>query len=71
MNCNVGGADRMARLIVGVVLLVAGFVVPMGATWQTVVFVIGAILLITALARFCPLNRLFGINTCSQSGGQV
>ena len=70
MNCNVGGADRIVRVLVGITLLVIGFLVPMSGAWQTAAFVVGAILLITALVRFCPLNRLVGINTCGESRPQ-
>ncbi|MEJ2686058.1 MAG: DUF2892 domain-containing protein [Gammaproteobacteria bacterium] len=68
MNCNVGGADRIVRVLVGIALLVIGFVVPMGGGWQIAAFAVGAILLVTALVRFCPLNRLVGINTCPKEG---
>ncbi|HKK13069.1 MAG TPA: DUF2892 domain-containing protein [Gammaproteobacteria bacterium] len=67
MNCNVGGIDRAARTVIGVALLVVWGVVPLSALWSTVVLVVGAILLITALARTCPLNALFGINTCGHT----
>lgn len=67
MNCNVGGADRIVRVLVGIALLVIGFVVPMSGAWQVAAFVVGAVLLVTALVRFCPLNRLVGINTCPKS----
>lgn len=74
MDKNVGGLDRIARLIVGTLLLVvgvagyAGFVrlaigpVPQALAALLVVLV-GLILLVTALTRTCPLNRLFGIDT--------
>lgn len=64
MKCNVGGMDRTARIAIGVVLLLVGFFAPLSAVWQTVVFVLAAIALVTALIGFCPANAIAGINTC-------
>jgi hypothetical protein len=58
--------DMGARIIIGAVLLVVGFAVPMNAAWQTVVFVVAAIALVTAAIRYCPANALLGFNTCTQ-----
>lgn len=67
MKCNVGGIDRIIRIVAGIALLVVAFAAPIGTTWQIVVLVIAAVALVTAFVRFCPANALFGINTC---GGQ-
>lgn len=64
MKLNVGGYDRIARLVLGVVLLLVGMAAPLSALWQTVVFVVAAIALVTAVVRFCPINFLLDINTC-------
>ena len=56
---NVGGFDRIARFILGLVLLglmVAGVIGAWG--W------LGLILLGTAVFGFCPLYKPLGINTC-------
>jgi hypothetical protein len=66
MKCNVGGVDMTARLIIGAVLIAVGFVVPMNTVWQTVVFVLGGIALVTGAVRYCPLNAALGLNTCPQ-----
>ena len=74
MKKNVGGTDRMARLVLGVVLIVAGIagyagLLPLAvgplpqALTAVIVFVFGAILLATGLARRCLLNRLVGFDT--------
>jgi len=67
---NVGGADRLVRIVVGLVLLLAPFLPPVAATlaglgalvW--VVPIIGVVMVLTALFRFCPAYLPFGINTC-------
>ncbi len=64
MVCNVGGVDRMGRFIIGVVLLIIGFLAPLTTGWQIAIFVVAAIALITALVRYCPANAILGINTC-------
>lgn len=64
MNCNVGGIDRMARIIGGLIVLAIGIVVPMATLWQTLLLIIGTVALVTGIIRFCPANALFGINTC-------
>lgn len=60
MGKNVGGIDRMLRLIVGIVLIALVFVGP-----QTPWGWIGIIPLVTALFGYCPAYRLIGLNTCS------
>ena len=68
MTTNVGNLDRIARLVLGLILLVAPFVtsIPLfQSTTMTVVSVIvGLVLIGTSVVRFCPLYRIFGIRTC-------
>jgi len=64
MKCNVGGIDRIGRIILGIVLLLVGLVAPIDMTWRIVALVIAAIALVTAAVRFCPANAIFGINSC-------
>jgi len=56
---NVGGIDRILRVVLGVLLILAtalGFIGAWG--W------IGVVPLMTGLLRSCPLYKLFGLNTC-------
>jgi hypothetical protein len=64
MKLNVGGYDRIGRIVIGVVLLIVGLAAPIGMTWQVVALVVAAIALVTAAVRFCPANYFLGINTC-------
>jgi len=66
MQCNVGRIDQAIRIIIGVVLLLVGFLAPLGFIWQVVVLILAAIALITGIVRFCPLWAVLGINTCGQ-----
>jgi len=66
MKHNVGGIDRIARIVIGIVLLIVGLAAPIETTWRIVALVIAAIALVTAVVRFCPANALLGINTCER-----
>lgn len=59
MKANVGGIDRILRIIVGLGLISLVFVGPM-TPWGWV----GAIPLLTGLVKFCPVYPLLGISTC-------
>jgi hypothetical protein len=63
MKLNVGGLDRMLRIIVGIALIVMTLAGAIGV-WGW----IGVIPLATGLLRTCPLYSLFGINTCPMKG---
>ncbi|HEX4926378.1 MAG TPA: DUF2892 domain-containing protein [Burkholderiales bacterium] len=60
MTHNVGGTERRVRGAAGTALLAAAFS-PRGAISRSaIVGGIGAVLLATALLRYCPLNQLVG-----------
>ncbi|MFZ5876722.1 MAG: YgaP family membrane protein [Nitrospirota bacterium] len=63
MNHNVGNIDRVVRGAVGIVLAVgalsAGAPVVRGVLGVAALIMVG-----TALLGFCPLYRVFGLNTC-------
>jgi hypothetical protein len=60
MKANVGGFDKWARIVVGVLLI--GWVLTGGPVWAWV----GVVPLVTGLFNFCPLYRLLGVNTCKR-----
>ena len=69
MQKNVGGYDRIARLVAGPLLLlvaVAGVVgaFPLGTIVVVVAVLVGLILTVTGVLQLCPLNTLFGVDTC-------
>lgn len=66
MKNNVGGIDRNARIVLGIVLLIVGLVAPVEMTWRIVAVVVAAIALVTAVVRYCPVNAMLGINTCER-----
>jgi len=61
MAVNVGNADRMLRIIVGIALLSLFFVLEGNARYWGLV---GLVPLATGFMRSCPLYSILGINTC-------
>ncbi len=60
LRANIGKADRVIRILLGLILISLVFVGPR-TPWGW----LGLIPLLTAVVSFCPLYRLIGINTCS------
>lgn len=67
MKCNVGGADRTARLVLGAVLIVLNLAGILSGTVALIGWIVAAIALVTAFVRFCPANAMLGINSCGRS----
>jgi hypothetical protein len=63
MKPNVGGIDRIGRIVIGIVLLIVGLAAPIDMTWRIVALVVAAVALVTAAVRFCPANAILGIDT--------
>ena len=67
MTFNVGTADRIVRLILGVALaamaLFSGLPAFAEPLWFWGALIVAAILIVTAVVRFCPLYAPFGIST--------
>ncbi|WP_137291062.1 YgaP family membrane protein [Natronorubrum halophilum] len=64
MDKNVGGFDRALRVVLAIALLVFGYR-NRDRTVGTLAFVAGSDLFATALVQRCPMNALFGIDTCN------
>jgi hypothetical protein len=58
MKVNVGGIDRVLRIVAGTALI--AWALLGGPVWAW----IGVAPLITGLINFCPAYTLLGINTC-------
>jgi len=59
MKTNVGGIDRILRIVVGLVLIALAATGTVG-WWGW----IGVVPLLTGVFRFCPAYTLLGIKTC-------
>ncbi|MEN8145373.1 MAG: DUF2892 domain-containing protein [Gemmatimonadota bacterium] len=67
MKCNVGGADRTARIVLGVVLVVLNLAGILSGLVALIAWIVAAIAIVTAFVRFCPANAMLGINSCSKA----
>jgi hypothetical protein len=61
MKVNVGQAERIIRVVVGVAIVGVG--VAYGSWWGA----IGLVPIATGLTGWCPPYALLGINTCSKA----
>lgn len=59
MSSNVGGIDRVLRIVVGIVLLALTLTGTIGV-WGW----LGVVLLATGLFKFCPIYPLLGFSSC-------
>ena len=64
MSINMGSIDRMLRVfIVAPVAIVIALVAGAGSVAGIVLLAVAAIMLATSVVGFCPLYRLFGVDT--------
>jgi Inner membrane protein YgaP-like, transmembrane domain len=61
MNANVGGVDKVLRIIVGLGFLSLILILQGDVRWWGL---IGLVPLLTGLVNFCPLYSLIGVSTC-------
>jgi hypothetical protein len=62
MKANVGGIDRILRIIVGALLIL--WAILGGPVWAW----IGVVPLATGFIKFCPLYPILGLSTCKRDG---
>ena len=64
MKKNMGSIDKTFRLLVAVALVVLYFLGVVEGVLGTVALVVAVVFTLTSVMSFCPLYKLFGINTC-------
>ena len=65
MAKNVGGADRIIRLVAGVGLMAYAMSnLPGAEDWMVPAGIVGFVLLLTGIIGWCPDYLPFGIKTC-------
>lgn len=68
MNVNVGTIDRGLRAVLGVVLLFlafgSGLTLFDSALFKYGTALVGAVMLVVAATRVCPIYSIFGFKTC-------
>jgi type IV secretory pathway TrbD component len=60
MKKNVGSADRIIRIVLGLAIIALGLV------YKCWLGAIGIVVLLTAVCRVCPAYTPFGINTAKK-----
>ena len=66
MKANMGIADKLLRLLAAIVLTLLFFTEQLTGTAGIIALVIAGVFLLTSLISFCPLYKIFGINTCKK-----
>lgn len=62
---NLGSTDKILRYVVGIALAIVAYVyMDTLGVWLWVAIAAAVIMIGTATINFCPLYRIFGINTC-------
>jgi hypothetical protein len=61
MKTNVGGIDKVLRIVVGLAVLSLVFILEGSSRWWGLV---GLVPLFTGLVGWCPAYSLIGLNTC-------
>lgn len=68
MTPNVGSVDRLLRALLGVILILAPFLLHMpmlhAGPGKWLALIVGLVMLATAATRICPLYSILGIKTC-------
>lgn len=64
MKPNMGGIDRIIRIVIAAVVAVLYFNGTLTGTVGIVALVLAAMFVLTSLVSFCPLYTLVGLNTC-------
>ena len=69
-TANVGSVDRIVRIIIGAILVALPYVYQ-SSMWDSmavrmIVPIVGVVLILTALVRFCPLYKIVGASTCKK-----
>lgn len=62
MNENVGSVDRALRVVVGIALVLAGWLGSGGAL-GIILIVVGLVLIVTGLMSRCPIYSVAGLDT--------
>ena len=64
MKRNMGNTDKGMRIIVAISVALLYYFNVIEGTLAYVLMAVAIIFLLTSLVNFCPLYKVFGINTC-------
>ncbi len=64
--CNVGSADSLVRLGIGIIFLLILIFSSVTGALKILIVILAAIGIGTGLLKFCPLYRVLGVSTCKK-----
>jgi len=64
MKKNLGDGDRALRIVIAGLLIILYLLGVGTGVVGVIMLIFAAVMLLTSFAGFCPLYKLFGINTC-------
>jgi hypothetical protein len=64
MKKNMGGSDRIIRIILAVVVVALYYFKVIDGTLAYVLLALSAVFVLTSFISFCPLYTIFGLSTC-------
>lgn len=67
MKKNMGGADRIIRLMIAAIIAILFFTNVITGTLGIILLILGGVFVLTSLVGFCPLYTLVRINTCPKN----
>lgn len=65
MKKNMGKTDKAVRIVVALIAALLVYFQIVTGTLAYVLIAVAAIFVLTSLVSFCPLYRLFGLQTCA------
>ena len=68
MPHNLGRPDQIARIIIGLALLILPSFLVLGTWGSWGAYVVGGVLIATAVFNFCPIYAALGITTRRRKG---
>lgn len=64
MKKNMGGADKIIRIIIAAIVALLYFTNVITGTFGIILLILAGVFVLTSLISFCPIYTLLGINTC-------
>lgn len=64
MKTNMGGVDKVIRILLAAVFATLFFTGTVTGTLGIVLLALGGVFVLTSLVSFCPLYAIFGLNSC-------
>lgn len=64
MKTNMGGTDRMIRILVAIAAGLLVYFNVVSGTLAYILLAVAGVFVLTSLVSFCPLYAVFGMNTC-------